>query len=141
MTLKDRIKEHEGLRLKRYKDPKGNWTIGYGHLIRPGEKLTRITKAQAEDLLDQDIRIARADATDIFPDFGGFSQTRREVLVELLFNMGVTHFRTFDKMIHACNIKHWETAADELKDSKWYREDVGRERGDTLVELLREGEE
>ncbi len=141
MNLKDRIKQHEGLRLKRYRDTKRNWTIGYGHLIKDGEELTSITLDEAERLLDKDIRIARKAAMGIFPDFGMFSQTRREVLVELLFNMGVTHFRTFDKMIHACNIKHWETAADELKDSKWYREDVGRERGDTLVELLREGEE
>jgi Phage-related lysozyme (muraminidase) len=56
LTLRDRIKLHEGLRLQPYLCPAGAWTIGYGHKIRKHEKFTRLTIDQAERLLDRDIR-------------------------------------------------------------------------------------
>ena len=51
------IKEFEGLRLEAYSDPGSGgepYTIGYGHTggVRPGD---RITEAEAEDLLKQDL--------------------------------------------------------------------------------------
>ena len=52
-ALQERIKRHEGLRLKPYKDSLGYWTIGYGHLMTAKEKIAfadGITKEQAEEL-------------------------------------------------------------------------------------------
>ncbi len=135
MTLEERLILHEGLRLKKYKDSLGNWTIYVGHLCKPGEKYLG-TKEDALRYLDIDLAIARQDIKDIFPDYREFSQTRQECLVELLFNMGKSRFLGFKKMIHAINIGHWEEAAAELKDSKWYREDVGRERSELLISML-----
>lgn len=42
------IIEFEGLRLEPYRDSAGYWTIGIGHLVRPGEHFTKITAEQAE---------------------------------------------------------------------------------------------
>jgi lysozyme len=136
MTLEERIIQHEGLKLKKYKDTKGNWTIYVGHLCKPGEKYLG-TREDAMRYLDIDIAIARQDLRKIFPQYREFSQARQECLIELLFNMGGPRFRGFVKMIHAINIGHWDDAAKELMDSKWYREDVGRERADELVDALR----
>ncbi len=138
MNLKDRIKQHEGLRLTRYLCPAGFQTIGYGHRILPEENFYRITKEDAERLLNKDISIARKDAMTIFPEFSDFSQNRQEVLIELLFNLGRPRFLGFRHMIHAINIDDWDTAAMELQDSKWYGQ-VGKGRGDLLIKLLREG--
>ena len=51
------IKEFEGLRLTPYLCPANIWTIGYGHTrtVRPDMK---ISIDQAEQLLDEDLRIA-----------------------------------------------------------------------------------
>lgn len=49
------IKQHEGLKLEPYICPGGHKTIGYGHLIRRGEKFSRITKEQAERILYKDL--------------------------------------------------------------------------------------
>lgn len=50
------IKQFEGCVLHVYKDVAGLNTIGYGHLIKPGERFTTITQAQAEALLHTDVR-------------------------------------------------------------------------------------
>ncbi len=50
------IKQFEGLRLTAYQDSGGVWTIGYGHTgpdVRPGMTITR---ARAEQLLENDLR-------------------------------------------------------------------------------------
>lgn len=56
----DRIKRYEALSLTPYKDVAGLWTIGWGHLIGPGEHhLTEppgITREQADVLLELDLR-------------------------------------------------------------------------------------
>lgn len=57
----DLVRRLEGLRLEVYRDVGGKWTVGYGHLIRPGEPyhpygpIRRITRAQAEQLLARDL--------------------------------------------------------------------------------------
>ena len=42
------ICQFEGLKLERYRDAVGLWTIGYGHLIlkEEMEKLTKITRSE-----------------------------------------------------------------------------------------------
>ena len=140
ILLRNRIKLHEGLRLEPYLCPAGAWTIGYGHKIRKHEKFTRLTIDQAERVLDADIETAEAEARSLFPDskYKNFTKNRWDVLTELVFNLGLTRFRGFKRMISAIDGGDWQQAAAELEDSKWYRQ-VGPNRGDTLVNLLREG--
>ena len=57
------IKEFEGLKLKPYADLGGKLTIGWGHLIKPGEKFTTITSAQAETIFLKDLAEAEEIVT------------------------------------------------------------------------------
>ncbi|CAK0780159.1 lysozyme [Gammaproteobacteria bacterium] len=53
------VKEYEGLRLRVYRDAAGLPTVGYGHLIKPGENFTAgITEKQAELMLVADLAAA-----------------------------------------------------------------------------------
>ena len=48
------ISKEEGIRNKAYKDSKGLWTIGVGHLIKPDEQhliTATLTDEQVQDLL------------------------------------------------------------------------------------------
>lgn len=63
----NKIKEHEGLRLKRYKCAAGYWTIGYGHRIKSNEHYTQITLEKAEQLLISDFRKAEISAIRLSP--------------------------------------------------------------------------
>lgn len=90
------IKRWEGLSLKAYQDVAGLWTIGYGHLIRPGERfhpygpVMHITQAEADALLVSDSAAARkavADAVKV-----PLSAGERAALESLAFNIGGTSF-------------------------------------------------
>jgi lysozyme len=64
----DFIKRHEGLRLVCYLCPAGIPTIGYGHtrtLKKSDVGKLRITKERAEELLEDDLREAKAAATAV----------------------------------------------------------------------------
>jgi GH24 family phage-related lysozyme (muramidase) len=52
------ICQFEGLKLERYRDAVGLWTIGYGHLIlkEEMEKLIKITTGEAKTLLRKDLK-------------------------------------------------------------------------------------
>jgi lysozyme len=80
----------EGLRLAVYKDEAGLDTIGYGHLIKPGESLKVVSITQAEALLDADLQPARAAVSKYVTV--PLNANQRAALVSLVFNIGVGAF-------------------------------------------------
>ena len=83
------IEESEGLQLEAYRDNRGLWTVGYGHLLDQSKDWTgyTITQTQADILMDADIRAARAYAAT-FPHFADMNPVRQAVLVSMCFQMG-----------------------------------------------------
>ncbi|MGB6474609.1 MAG: hypothetical protein WBF04_11065, partial [Candidatus Sulfotelmatobacter sp.] len=81
----DFIARHEGFRGKIYKDALGNPTIGYGHLIKPGEDFSKgVTKAQALALLKGDAQTAVSFVNGRLS--GAAKQTQFDSLVDVAFN-------------------------------------------------------
>lgn len=87
--LKNHIKKAEGFKLTAYKDAKGVPTIGYGHT--KGVKMgTRITKAQADKYLEEDLAESVAFCNKI-PELD--TQGKFDAVVDFVFNVGVANFR------------------------------------------------
>lgn len=85
------LKEHEGLRLKSYKDIAGVWTIGYGHTgpeVGPGQE---ITKEEAEELLVADLRLREAAVGRLIEV--SLNQNEFDALVSFTYNLGVDALR------------------------------------------------
>ena len=59
----------------------------------------------------------------------------QRVCINMAFNLGRNRLSKFKKMITAVNEGNYQKAADEMIDSKWYRQ-VGR-RSEELVEIMR----
>ena len=139
---KDMVKEHEGLRLDAYKDSKGLLTVGYGHLIDKGspediQRLRegdRISKERAEKLFEKDFK-HHADAAKKIPGFGKADEKQQAALIDLTFNMGPSWYEGFPKFTAAFKAGDYETAGNELINSKWYG-DVAR-RAPTIVNLIK----
>ncbi len=87
----NKIKKHEALMLKPYKDDADKWTIGYGHLLKNGEWWDNITEAFAEDLLRQDLAIAENAVNKyvLVP----VSQNQYDALVSFVYNVGAGAFK------------------------------------------------
>ena len=136
--FEDRIKKHEGLSLRVYKDTKGIPTIGYGHNLTLG-----IPKEIAEILFQLDLKQAYEDYIFRFPpeykQHLMYDNIRQSVIIELIFNMGLHSLLTFKKMLSALKKGDFREAKLQLLDSK-YHKDVGI-RCEELAVLLEKGEE
>lgn len=152
------LKRHEGNRMDgdrhvAYTDSVGKTTIGYGHNLDDNPlsaedrryigvawnydvRANGLTEAQAERLLQLDHRKARTAAANL-PGFGKLNEARKEVLTNMVFNMGVSRVRGFKNMLAAIAKGDYDLAAREMLDSKW-AEQVGR-RADELAEIMRQG--
>lgn len=130
--LRDMIIRHEGKVLKAYRDSRGVLTIGFGRNLED----KGISEREAEFLLTNDILSAKTDASK-FPWFENLNDTRRDVIVSMIFNMGVTRFKGFKRMIAALLDANYQNAAREMLDSAWARQ-VGP-RATELSEMMRTG--
>ena len=133
MSLIASVKTHEGLELKPYLDSSavGVLTIGYGRNLERG-----ITKEEAEMLLLNDLAISTKEG-ESFGFFKDLTDNRQDVIVEMLFNLGLTRFKNFKKTIGYINQANHSAAADEMLDSKW-ADQVGQ-RAITLSNKFRAG--
>jgi lysozyme len=113
---------------------RGRLTCGVGRNLED----KGLDDAEIDFLLDNDIADAIHDAQTL-RWFEAIDGVRQAAVVELIFNMGLTRFRTFKKFIAAMAEQRWPHAAAELMDSLWARQ-VGQERVDTLVHMVRTGE-
>ena len=132
---KDMIKVHEGLRLDKYMDSRGFPTIGYGHLIEPGESMPdRISKQKADELFDEDYVHHKAAAMKI-PGYSKANAMQKAALIDLTFNMGPAWANGFPAFKKAFAAGNYELAGNELVNSAWYGQ-VGR-RAPTIVNLIK----
>ena len=133
MTLKDLLKDEEGFRSKPYRCTAGKLTIGYGRNLED----RGITKEEAEYLLDNDIKAAISACRETFAWFAFLDNVRQAVVCDMVFNLGIGGFLEFKKAIAAIREKNWEKAADEMKDSDWYKQ--VRKRAVQLTVMMRTG--
>jgi lysozyme len=80
------IKEFEGYKSKPYYCAAGKLTIGYGHVIKSGEKLKELTEDQATELLIKDINeIASYIKRYIKVEL---TQNQIDAILSFVFNIG-----------------------------------------------------
>lgn len=87
-----------------YKDGAGNPTIGYGHLIKPGEKFDKnLTEAEARVLLAKDIKDHADRARDFIgaAKFDALPGNLQAALVDIEYNPGLRKYPEFIKGILA----------------------------------------
>jgi lysozyme len=99
------LKAVEGFKNKAYKDVKGLWTIGVGHLINltkePGLLKATLTNREVQKLLDKDLdRFEKVVRDSIKVPLKNW---QKDALVSLAFNIGDTGFKnsTLVKRINA----------------------------------------
>jgi lysozyme len=135
------IKRHEGKRNAPYRDSLGLWTVGYGHLIGDGRSLpaewNRTFSDQEIDALFAQDYAKHKQAAERIPGFEKANDTGKAAIIDLTFNMGPAWFRRFPNASAALARGDFETFANEMQNSLWFRQ-VGR-RGPTIVAMLRAG--
>jgi len=121
MSLRERIKRHEGLRFRPYRDTEGFLTVGYGRCM---DKV-QFSQDEVELMLDNDIRRAM-DGAETFFVYSQLNYVRREVLTEMIFQLGRSGVSKFKKFLDAALNGDWVEAAAQMLDSKRARQTPGR---------------
>lgn len=114
------LQEAEGFRAKPYKDGPGKWTIGYGHLIKPGESFTSITKQQAYDLLLKDIAEHEDEIENIIKV--PLTQNQYDALVVFVFNIGEDRFAK-STLVRKLNAGDYDAVPSELRRWNKHRDE------------------
>ncbi len=121
--LLKQIEKHEGTRKKIYYDSMGVPTIGVGHNLNDPFSQEVIDYIFIIDLQEVIIDI-RAKQSWIL--YHHLSQARRNAFIGMVFNLGITKFGKFKKMIKAAKEKDWQEAHDQALDSLWAKQVKGR---------------
>jgi lysozyme len=123
----------EGYRRKPYRCTAGKLTVGYGRNLDD----VGIDQEEARYLLDRDINKVILDLA-LFPWFESLNPIRQRALINMQFQLGLGGFHAFQKMIAALAKKDYETAANEMLDSKWCKLD-SPDRAKAMAEMVRNG--
>lgn len=106
-------------------------------LLDVGEIAVSISHAGAQRLLGNGVVAAQMQCSQAFGWWPGLDEVRREVLVNLTFNMGMQRLVGFRNMLAAVKAGDYGIAAEELLDSA-YAKQVGA-RAQRLADQLRTG--
>lgn len=108
--LRTLIRVFEGLKLKTYIDPVGIRTIGFGHTGKDVLPDMVITIAEADELLEQDIRRAQGLIKKYIKV--PLNKYQLDALTSMVFNLGSAPLKgTLGRFLNAGN---YNQAADEL---------------------------
>lgn len=149
---KSMIKEHEGYKMvegmhQAYLDNQGRPTIGYGHLIIPGDGYSmqsRISQKEADKLFDKDfdkhLKIAKR-----IPGFDKAPPQQQAAAIDLTFNMGywpslfpnaAKAFAAGDYEKASNELRYKNASAGDFRSSRWYNQ-VGSRRGTPIISLMK----
>ena len=140
-NLRKQLEVDEGVVYKVYLDHLGYPTFGIGHLIREsdpehGEPVdTPVSEDRVVEAFEQDVESVLSDCNKLYDDFADLPEEAQEIIANMIFNLGYPRLSKFKGMKRGVDARDWNTAADEMVDSNWYRQ-VGA-RAQRLVDRMR----
>ena len=139
--LREELEIDEGCKYEIYLDHLGYHTFGIGHLITEDdfeygwEVGTSIDTFRVHDTFESDIETVLSDCTKLYSDFEDLPEEAQRVIANMMFNMGYTRLSKFKGMKRGVDARDWNTAADEMVDSRWYNQVTNR--ANRLVKRMR----
>ena len=125
-ALIDRVKRHEGFSPNPKQDG-ARWEIGYGHDINlPSDVQSPWVEEAASAQLTRDLNNAAYACTRQFSWFGQLSALRQEVMIEMVFQLGMDGVLKFSRMLMRLSNGDYAGAASEMLLSKWRYETPAR---------------
>ena len=113
--LIEMVKRHEGVKSKVYLCTAGFETIGVGRNI--SESGLGLSPDEIDYLLHNDLERCHQELQDAYYWYGGLNKARRDAMVDMCFNLGITRLRGFVKALEAMSREQFDIAADESLSS------------------------
>ena len=119
------VKKHEGYRNKVYLDTLGKRTVGVGHLCVEDfwEDDKEYSEEMLMNILKDDLKNAIEGAERLLKDCRILDSLAKEIIVEMVFQLGETGVSKFKNMLKALKEgPDYQTAAIEMLDSRWAKQ-------------------
>tara|TARA_Y100001937_G_scaffold90486_1_gene122411 strand:- start:956 stop:1396 length:441 start_codon:yes stop_codon:yes gene_type:complete len=140
--LKETLKIDEGVVYEIYNDHLGYPTFGIGHLVLEGEPEhglevgTPVSEDRVDECFERDVQIVIEDCKKLHEDWDNYPEEVRQIVANMMFNMGLTRLSKFKKHNAALFNHDWKEAAVEGRDSRWYNQVTNR--AERLMKRLEE---
>lgn len=152
----DMLRVDEGLKLTIYKDTKGYWTVGIGHLLTKKDDKAEairildalvgrktggaITEAEARKIFSADVDTAyrQIKASKILsPIYNKVSDTRRMGIVNMVFQLGIGGAEGFQNSLTLISNSQYTQAGKNMRASRWYSQTPNR--AERVIKVLTSG--
>ena len=128
--LMESVKKHEGYRNKVYLDTLGKRTVGVGHLCVEDFWMDGVEYEEdfLMEILQKDLQEAIRGARSLMEDHGcaDIDEQAEEILIEMVFQLGMTGVSKFKKMWKALAELNYVGASYEMLDSRWAKQTKNR---------------
>ena len=139
----EQLKIDEGVVNEIYHDHLGYPTFGVGHLVLEsdpeyGQEVgTPVDEDRVKECFEKDLDTAISECELLYEEgvFGELPDEVQQILVNMMFNMGRPRLSKFKGMKRGVDARDWNAAADEMVDSRWYKQVTNR--AERLVERMR----
>ena len=130
--LRVELEQDEGCKYHIYLDHLGLPTAGIGHLLKGTDPEynksvgTVISPERVAEWFEQDIQITLNDCRKVFDDWDSMNEEVRLIYCNMMFNLGYPRFCKFKLMIQAIRDGDHIEAANQMKQSRWYKQVTNR---------------
>ena len=139
--LREQLIIDEGQVNEIYNDHLGYATFGIGHLVIEGDPElgasigTPVSEERVIECFEKDVETVINDCVILHEAWDGYPEEAKQVIANMMFNMGRPRLSAFKGMKAGVDSKDWNKAADEMVDSRWYKQVTNR--ANRLVERMR----
>ena len=105
------------------------WDEEYGKPVG-----TPISDHRVNELFDQDVQVTIDECKVLFDDFDDLPEEAKQVIANLMFNMGRPRLSKFVKFREAVRNRDWVESGRQLKESRYYTQVTAR--ADRLIKRL-----
>ena len=139
--LRRELDEDEGCVYEIYLDHLGYPTFGIGHLVTKNDIEfgwsvgTDVDEYRVHEVFEEDVQTVLSDCKKLYHNFYDLPEEVQLIIANMMFNMGLTRLSKFKGMKRGIDDCDWQAAADEMVDSRWYRQVTNR--AERLVKRMR----
>ena len=130
--LREQLVIDEGQVNEIYKDHLGYPTFGIGHLVLESDQEfgqdvgTPVSEERTIECFEHDVESVLSDCRILHEAWDGYPQEAKQVIANMMFNMGRTRLSKFKNHNLALESGDWKKAAIEGRDSRWHKQVTNR---------------
>jgi lysozyme len=112
------LRRHEGFKDRPYRDTVGVLTIGYGWNLESDP----MAREAAEIQMRMKLEALEAALTSRYDWYSNLSQVRKDVILNMSYNLGIDGFSEFRNTIWLIQNSRFDEASVEMLKSKWAKQ-------------------